>query len=283
MTPQDLLKLHDETSAKCRGIMERKNSDYTGGKTATDALANFKASSALGLHPVMGLLLRLQDKLMRIRSFVADGELRVDGETVEDAFDDGINYLILGKALLREERSERIRLAVNEEDITFNEMAFKEPTATGFGNPESRNDPHGVFVEPVLPAEEKQAGNKPMTIEELFLIATKGWQAAAEQTKKEFGLDCIGNVHSFPTPKFGRDPSMGEPITEFKGFPEPEAVDPHAELKAQYESDCKVYAEPWRGWQWRYKTPPGRNENAWVKCSHEPEWDDKEYRRIGNP
>jgi hypothetical protein len=105
MTPQDLLKLHDETSAKCRGIMERKNSDYTGGKTATDALANFKASSALGLHPVMGLLLRLQDKLMRIRSFVADGELRVDGETVEDAFDDGINYLILGKALLREERS----------------------------------------------------------------------------------------------------------------------------------------------------------------------------------
>jgi hypothetical protein len=273
MTPQDLLKLHDETSAKCRGIMERKNSDYTGGKTATDALANFKASTALGLHPVMGLLLRLQDKLMRIRSFVADGELRVDGETVEDAFDDGINYLILGKALLREQ-AECIRRAVNEEDITFNEIAFKEYTAIGFGNPESRNDPHGVFVEPVLPAEEKQAGNKPMTIEEV--ISTPEWQVAAEQTKKEFGLDRIGDVNSFPTPKFGRDPSMGEPITEFKGFPEPEAADPHAELKAQYESDCETQVEPWRKWQYR-----SEKGGYWYNCINPPLWyANLEYRRI---
>jgi hypothetical protein len=99
----DLLQLHDETTQKCRAIMERKNSDYTGGKTATDALANFKTATALGLHPVTGLLLRMQDKLMRVRSFVADGELRVTGETVEDACDDLVNYAILCKALLREE------------------------------------------------------------------------------------------------------------------------------------------------------------------------------------
>jgi hypothetical protein len=201
--------------------MERKNSDYTGGKTATDALANFKASAALGLHPVMGLLLRLQDKLMRIRSFVSDGELRVDGETVEDAFDDGINYLVLGKALLRE-----------------------------------------------------QAGNKPMTIEEV--ISTPEWQAAAEQTKKEFGLDRVGNVNSFPTPKFGRDPSMGEPITEFKGFPEPEVVDPHAKLKAQYESDCETQVEPWRKWQYR-----SEKGGYWYNCINPPLWyANLEYRRI---
>ena len=82
--------------------MERKNSDYCGGKTSTDALANFKTATALGLHPVTGLLLRMQDKLMRIKSFVNDGELRVTGETVEDACDDLVNYSILCKALLRE-------------------------------------------------------------------------------------------------------------------------------------------------------------------------------------
>lgn len=41
---------------------------------------------------------------MRVKSFVADGALKVSGETVEDAFDDMVNYAILGKALLREER-----------------------------------------------------------------------------------------------------------------------------------------------------------------------------------
>jgi hypothetical protein len=40
---------------------------------------------------------------MRIRSFVADGSLRVTGETVTDACDDLLNYAILCKALLLEE------------------------------------------------------------------------------------------------------------------------------------------------------------------------------------
>jgi len=98
-----LLDLHKETTDACREIMERKNSDYCGGKTSTDALANFKTATMLGLHPVTGLLLRMQDKLMRIKSFVNDGELRVTGETVEDACNDLVNYSILCKALLREE------------------------------------------------------------------------------------------------------------------------------------------------------------------------------------
>jgi hypothetical protein len=103
MTTKELLRLHDETAATTRRTMECKNSDYNGGSQATDALANFKSATALGLHPVTGLLLRIQDKLMRIRSFVADGELRVSGESVEDACNDIVNYAILCKALLLEE------------------------------------------------------------------------------------------------------------------------------------------------------------------------------------
>ncbi len=106
MNKEQLLKLHDETCSKALEIMRQKNSDYTGGSQATDGLANFKASRILGLHPVLGLLLRVQDKLMRIRSFVADGELRVTGESVEDACDDLLNYAILCKALLIEEQNE---------------------------------------------------------------------------------------------------------------------------------------------------------------------------------
>lgn len=103
MDAKELLQLHDEITKRCKSIMERKNSDYTGGSKATDALSNFKGSRTLGIHPVMGLLLRVQDKMKRIESFVADGELRVTGEPVQDACDDCVNYFILAAALLKEE------------------------------------------------------------------------------------------------------------------------------------------------------------------------------------
>jgi len=102
---EQLLALHDETTKLARSIMEAKNSDYTGGEHAEDALANFKASLSLGVHPIIGLLLRTQDKLQRLRSFVADGKLRVTGEGPEDACNDIVNYAILCKALIREEQA----------------------------------------------------------------------------------------------------------------------------------------------------------------------------------
>ena len=84
-------------------------------------MANFKASTSLNLHPVIGLLLRVQDKLMRISSFVADGKLRVINESVEDACDDIVNYAILAKAMLMEERSqielENSKLPTGEQEI----------------------------------------------------------------------------------------------------------------------------------------------------------------------
>jgi len=106
MNTEQLLNLHDETCGKCKEIMKQKNSDYTGGKGATDVFANFNASKMLGIHPVQGLLLRVIDKIQRIRSFTNDKELSVPNETVEDACDDIVNYAILAKAMLMEERSQ---------------------------------------------------------------------------------------------------------------------------------------------------------------------------------
>ena len=84
--------------------MEKKNSDYTGGKGATDPFANFRCSTVLGIHPVHGIMLRVMDKIKRIHSFVNDKELQVPDESVDDACDDIVNYAILAKAMLKEER-----------------------------------------------------------------------------------------------------------------------------------------------------------------------------------
>ena len=106
MTTKELLQLHDDTCKACKSIMQQKNSDYTGGKNATDIFANFNSSKILNIHPVQGLLLRLIDKVQRIRSFTNDKELKVADEAVDDACDDIVNYAILAKAMLREERSQ---------------------------------------------------------------------------------------------------------------------------------------------------------------------------------
>ena len=93
--------------------MQRKNSDYTGGETATDALANFRTAKLFGVHPAIGLMIRMTDKMMRVKSFVADGTLRVTNESVADACEDLLNYSILLKALLIEAGEEQQEL--NEE------------------------------------------------------------------------------------------------------------------------------------------------------------------------
>lgn len=106
MKPETLFRLHEETCKKTLDIMRAKNSDYCGGENTVDSLANFKTAQSLGLHPVTGLLLRMQDKLMRIKSFVNDGKLKVAGESVDDACEDLVNYAILAKALFIEERED---------------------------------------------------------------------------------------------------------------------------------------------------------------------------------
>ena len=124
MTSKELLQLHDETCKTCRVIMEKKNSDYTGGRGATDPFANFNASKILNIHPVQGLLLRVIDKIQRIRSFTNDKELSVPNATVEDACDDIVNYAILAKAMLMEQRSQIEQDFANKDTYPVGEDRF---------------------------------------------------------------------------------------------------------------------------------------------------------------
>ena len=98
--------LHQDTCKSCCEVMSQKNSDYANPEHSLNVFANFEASRVFGIHHVMGLLLRVQDKLKRIQSFVQKGELAVSEESWGDACDDVINYMILCKGLLVKESQE---------------------------------------------------------------------------------------------------------------------------------------------------------------------------------
>lgn len=95
------MAIHKRLCKQALGIMEDKNHDYRGG--TGDPYANFRGSTSLDIHPVVGILLRIQDKMMRIRTFVEKGELKVKGESIDDALMDMINYTVLIKGLIEEE------------------------------------------------------------------------------------------------------------------------------------------------------------------------------------
>jgi hypothetical protein len=100
-----LLQHHEQLTGKASAIMRKKNHDYTGG--STDPYANFRMAAQLGVHPVVGLLLRVGDKMQRVRTFAERGELKVDGEGLEDAVVDIINYAVLAYGMLNDDAEDR--------------------------------------------------------------------------------------------------------------------------------------------------------------------------------
>jgi len=101
MNQQELFKLHETTCAKALETMRSKNHDYSGGG---DPFSNFRGSEILGIHPVVGILLRMQDKIKRINTFATKGKLEVKNEGVNDAIEDIINYAILIKGMLNDNK-----------------------------------------------------------------------------------------------------------------------------------------------------------------------------------
>jgi len=104
MSVDELLALHKDTCENCLEVMKKKNHDYTSGGSV---FANFKDSAILGVHPIIGILIRCIDKFKRIQTHTTKGALLVEGEGVLDAFDDVINYMILAKGIIMEEQNQR--------------------------------------------------------------------------------------------------------------------------------------------------------------------------------
>lgn len=118
-----LLKNHEILTDKARAIMSKKNHDYTGG--SGDPYANFRMSEAMGVHPALGLLIRVGDKMQRVRTFAERGELQVDGEGLEDAVIDVINYMVLVYSLLTEDE----KVFEVTDDVYFNLEKFFDDKA----------------------------------------------------------------------------------------------------------------------------------------------------------
>lgn len=92
----DLLKLHLELSLKARDTMRAKNQDYA---STADPFRNFRQFGLLGV------LVRMSDKLSRLRTFEERGLTSVKDESIQDTIEDLINYAVIFLAMSREEVS----------------------------------------------------------------------------------------------------------------------------------------------------------------------------------
>lgn len=98
-TTLELLELHRWLGERGREIMAKKNSDYANPEESADPFRNFQSFGAFGI------LVRLSDKLARLRGFIEKAEqgkeLAVKDENWEDTLVDAINYLVLLDGFIR--------------------------------------------------------------------------------------------------------------------------------------------------------------------------------------
>src|SRR5256885_4133727 len=83
----DLLELHAKLTDEARKLIVIKNADYAG--VDGDPFRNFRRWGLLGI------LVRLSDKVARLETFVSRGNLQIKAEQVRDSVLDIINYAIL--------------------------------------------------------------------------------------------------------------------------------------------------------------------------------------------
>lgn len=100
--------------AECEAILsivQKKNSDYSGG--SDDPFDNFKVSERIGLAKAeIGLLIRMMDKVQRVRSFLSKGELQVKNESAQDAVRDIIGYSLVLLGIMEDNKIEEAKSAV---------------------------------------------------------------------------------------------------------------------------------------------------------------------------
>lgn len=96
MNRQQLLLLHRELCDNARELMEKKNHDYSGGKSDEDPFLNFTRVERLGITDTKrGFLVRLTDKISRLITFIDTGMYQVSDEKLEDTILDLMNYAVL--------------------------------------------------------------------------------------------------------------------------------------------------------------------------------------------
>lgn len=95
----ELLALHEKLGKQARELMTAKNHDYA---VEQDVFRNFRTFGTLGV------LVRLSDKLARLRSFEENNKFAVTDEKLIDTILDTINYAVIYYAMKQEQAPEPI-------------------------------------------------------------------------------------------------------------------------------------------------------------------------------
>ena len=101
MTNEEYLAFAEEQCTKLITLIRKKNADYTNGGSA---FSNFEGASEFGIDPLVGLSIRMSDKMQRLKSYCRQGKLQVNSEGVDDIFKDLIGYSLLGLGMLEQKR-----------------------------------------------------------------------------------------------------------------------------------------------------------------------------------
>lgn len=101
MTTEEYFEFIEEINASMLDLVRRKNADYTSGESP---FANFNASEKFGVDPLIGLSVRMGDKMQRLQSYCKRGKLEVEGEGLEDIFCDFIGYSWLALGMIEERK-----------------------------------------------------------------------------------------------------------------------------------------------------------------------------------
>lgn len=155
ITSSDLQALHRRLCDEGRKLMERKNADYKAG--SGDPFANFRMAALLHVNPAIGAMVRMQDKMARLVSFIETGKLAVAEESWHDCIVDLINYSVILHGLLDEqsglnktpERQDIPDTLFDKEDLSIADLvasAHGNAFAHGFWDDDEHNIPEKLAL-----------------------------------------------------------------------------------------------------------------------------------------
>jgi hypothetical protein len=135
MTKKEYFEFSEKFFAACVELSRRKNNDYTSG--SDNAFANFQAVEQFGAATTeQGFMTRIIDKIMRLSTFVKDGQLQVKDESVTDTLRDLANYSALFAGYLESKKKKAIGL----ENVS-NGDSQNRPAGNAFRNPLTMTEP----------------------------------------------------------------------------------------------------------------------------------------------
>jgi len=100
MNTEDGIKRFQEIQKEHFQLHKAKNHDYA----AKDYVSNLVACKSFGVDPLIGIVVRLTDKISRLASFCEQGTLKVKDEKIEDTLNDIAVYAILARIVYEQDR-----------------------------------------------------------------------------------------------------------------------------------------------------------------------------------